>query len=85
MLWPRAEGEFERWETLEPTLMPILKTQVGAMFMPWTVANETAITASREEFSVELKGRTWTQKSQKYRRALDAVLDRAECLAGLRG
>jgi glutathione S-transferase len=66
MLWPRAEGEFECWETLEPTLMPILKTQVGALFMPWTVANEAAIVAGREEFSVELAGRTWTQKPQKY-------------------
>ena len=66
MLWPRAEGEFERWETLEPTLMPLLKTQVGALFMRWTVANEAALVAGREEFSVDLAGRTWTQKPQKY-------------------
>jgi glutathione S-transferase len=25
MLWPRAEGAFETWSALEPTLMPILK------------------------------------------------------------
>ncbi len=102
MTWPRAEGEFETWATLEPTLMPLLERQVGRLFMPWTVANAAAIGAGREEFSVELGGRTWTQKPQKYhvkslaamrekyraipdRKAIDAVLDRAGCLAGLSG
>jgi glutathione S-transferase len=66
MLWPRAEGEFEPWANLEPTLMPLLQRQVGRLFMPWTVANAQAIAAGREEFSVELDGRTWTQKPQKY-------------------
>jgi glutathione S-transferase len=66
MLWPRAEGEFEPWAALEPTLMPLLQGQVGRLFMPWTVANAQAIAAGREEFSVELAGRAWTQKPQKY-------------------
>ena len=43
MLWPRAEGTFESWPTLAPTLMPILQKQVGAQFMPWTCANEKAL------------------------------------------
>ncbi len=102
MLWPRAEGEFETWASLEPTLMPLLERQVGRLFMPWTIANAAAIAAGREEFSVELAGRAWTQKPQKYhakslgalrekyaalpdKRAIDAVLDRAGCVAGLRG
>ena len=102
MLWPRAEGNFEDWASLEPTLMPLLERQVGRLFMPWTIANASAIADGREEFSVELAGRTWTQKPQKYhakslgalrnkyaalpdKRAIDAVLDRAGCLAGLRG
>ncbi len=66
MLWPRAEGEFETWASLEPTLMPLLQRQVGRLFMPWTAANAAAIGEGREEFSVELDGRTWTQKPQKY-------------------
>jgi glutathione S-transferase len=66
MLWPRAEGAFETWATLEPTLMPILTQQVGRLFMPWTVANEKAIAASQEEFSVTLGDHVWTQKPQKY-------------------
>ncbi|MGA7870294.1 MAG: glutathione S-transferase family protein [Candidatus Binatus sp.] len=102
MLWPRAEGNFEEWASLEPTLMPLLERQVGALFMPWTIANAAAIAGGREEFSVELAGRTWTQKPQKYhakslgelrrkyaalpdKQRIDAVLDRAGCLAGMRG
>ncbi len=101
MLWPRAEGDFEPWASLEPTLMPLLERQVGRLFMPWTIANAAAIADGREEFSVELDGTTWTQKPQKYhakslgalrakyaalsdRRAVDAVLERAGCLQGLR-
>jgi len=101
MLWPRAEGEFETWSSLEPTLLPLLERQVGRLFMPWTLANAAAISAGREEFSVVLDGKEWSQKPQKYHakslqalrekyarlrdtRALDAVLERAGCLAGLR-
>jgi glutathione S-transferase len=102
MLWPRAEGDFESWSSLESTLMPFLKSQVGARFMPWTLANAAAISGGIEEFSVELSGQTWTQKPQKYhakslqvlrekyaaatdKSGLDDVLERAGCLAGLRG
>ncbi len=66
MLWPRAEGAFETWSTLAPTLMPILTRQVGGQFMPWTCANEKALAGNYEEFSVTLAGKVWTQKPQKY-------------------
>jgi glutathione S-transferase len=102
MLWPRAEGDFEPWAALEPTLLPLLERQVGRLFLPWTLANAAAIADARDELRVELAGRTWTQKPQKYHakslqalrakyaalrdtRALDAVLERAGCLAGVRG
>ena len=102
MLWPRAEGKFETWSTLEPTLMPILTRQVGRQFMPWTSANEKALAAKQEEFTVALGDQEWTQKPQKYharslgmlrakyaevadKTALNAVLEAAGCLAGLRG
>ena len=82
--------------------MPFLKRQIGARFLPWTLANAEAIAKGHEEFSVELNGQTWTQKPQKYhakslqvlrekygavtdKSALDPVLDRAGCLAGVRG
>jgi glutathione S-transferase len=66
MLWPKAEGNFENWSALEPTLMPILTKQVGRQFMPWTCANEKALADAREEFSVTLGDEIWTQKPQKY-------------------
>ena len=66
MLWPRAEGAFEGWAALEPTLMPILTQQVGRLFWPWTLANEAALKEAKEEFSVTLGDRVWTQKPQKY-------------------
>ena len=66
MLWPRAEGEFEDWAGLAPTLMPILTEQIGKRFMPWTCANEKALAEKQEEFSVVLDGKPWTQKPQKY-------------------
>lgn len=66
MLWPRVETDFESWPRLEPTLMPFLTEQVGARFMPWTVANHDALRNGLDEFSVELAGATWTQKPQKY-------------------
>jgi glutathione S-transferase len=66
MLWARAEGAFETWAALEPTLMLILTQQVGRSFMPWTAANEKAIADGKEEFSVTLGDHVWTQKPQKY-------------------
>ncbi len=66
MLWPRAEGQFEAWSALEPTLMPILTRQVGGQFMPWTCANERALTEKQEEFCVALGDKFWIQKPQKY-------------------
>jgi glutathione S-transferase len=66
MLWPKSEGPFEAWATLKPSLMPILKQQVGEQFMPWTCANEKALADAKEEFSVTLGDKVWTQKPQKY-------------------
>jgi len=66
MLWPRAEGAFEPWSSLAPTLTPLLDRQVGRLFMPWTVANAAAIAGGSDDFTVELAGKAWTQKPQKY-------------------
>jgi glutathione S-transferase len=66
MLWPRAKSAFESWSTLAPTLMPILKDQVGGQFMPWTLANEAALKRGDEELTVRLGDSIWIQKPQKY-------------------
>src|SRR5262245_61571553 len=66
MLWPRVEGEFEAWPSLAPTLEPLLARQVGRLFLPWSAANTAALEAGKDEFTVDLAGRPWTQKPQKY-------------------
>jgi glutathione S-transferase len=80
MLWPKAEGIFETWPALAPTLMPILTTQVGQQFMPWTCANEKALAEQREEFTLTLADKLWTQKPQKYH-ARSLVMLRAKYAA----
>jgi glutathione S-transferase len=74
MLWPRIEGDFESWETLEPTLKPFLRDQVGGLFLPWTQANAEAINRGDDEFSVALNGHLWAQKPQKYHAKSYAIL-----------
>lgn len=66
MVAPRAEGAFETWPALAPTLMPLLKEEVGALFLPWSVANAAAIAAGDKTFELSLRGTTWSQEPQKY-------------------
>jgi hypothetical protein len=74
MLYPHAEGDFEDWASLAPTLAALLERQVGRLFLPWSAANAAAIEAGREEFTLDLAGSTWTQKPQKYHAKSLAVL-----------
>lgn len=86
MLSPRAEGELESWSSLAGTLAPLLAQQVGALFLPWSDANAKAIAAGSDSFTVELRGRTWTQKPQKYHaRSLAALRARYAQTGGIAG
>ncbi len=66
MLSPKAEGTFEAWSTLSTGLMPLLKEEVGALFLPWSAANAAAIQMGEKRFEVKLAGATWSQEPQKY-------------------
>jgi glutathione S-transferase len=85
MLSPTVEGPFEGWPALAPTLMPLLTEEVGAYFLPWSVANAAAIAGNAKSFDVTLAGQAWTQEPQKYharslaelRRKYQAVRDNA--------
>ncbi|MGH7289018.1 MAG: glutathione S-transferase family protein [Myxococcota bacterium] len=66
MLEPKAEGDFESWDALAPTLLPLLERQVGLLFLPWSDANARAIAAGQEEMSARTPVGLWTQKPQKY-------------------
>ena len=95
MMEPRDDGPFESWETLAPTLKPLL-AYVGRYFLPWTTANARALEAGEAEFTVELPGGAYSQQPQKYHArslgvlraryaavaddaALRAILDEAGC------
>lgn len=81
---PKAVGDFEAWDALGPTLAPILKSEIGDLYLPWSLANEAAVKAGAEEFTVRLLGQDFTQQVSKYaakslaelRRKLSAVQDR---------
>ena len=82
MAQPEAQGGFEDWPALAPTLTPLLSDQIGSLFLPWSVANAAAIASGEDEFSVALKGQRWTQKPQKYHaRSLAALRARYAAVA----
>ena len=66
VLVPKNEGPFEPWPPLAPTLMPLLKEEVGGLFLPWSVANAAAIADEQKNFEVTLAGAPWSQEPQKY-------------------
>jgi glutathione S-transferase len=66
MVSPKAEGPFETWSVLAPTLMPLLKDEVAALFLPWSAANAAAITREDKSFEMTLGGAPWSQEPQKY-------------------
>ena len=82
MAHAEAQGGFEDWPALAPTLTPFLSDQIAAIFLPWSVANAAAIAGGEDDFDVTLKGRRWTQKPQKYHaRSLAALRARYAAVA----
>jgi glutathione S-transferase len=74
---PKPDGDFESWDALAPTLMPMFTEQVGALFLPWSDANARCLAESGESFTIELDGKPWSQKPQKYHaRSLAAIRKR---------
>jgi glutathione S-transferase len=86
MVDPRAGGDFEQWDELAPTIMPLLREEVGGVFLPWSAANDEAIAGGRKTFSLTLGGAPFTQETQKYhakslavvRARYAAIADRSE-------
>jgi glutathione S-transferase len=77
MLEPAAEGGFEPWEALAPTLEPLLREELAERFLPWSAANATALAAEQPEFTIDLGGRPFMQQTQKYHaRSLKALRER---------
>ena len=78
-------GGFEPWERLQPTLLPLLRDEIGHVFLPWSVANARALQAGEKTFAATLDGHPFSQETQKYhakslaalRMKYQAVADRA--------
>ena len=66
MVSPKPEGAFESWKTLSSGLMPLLKEEVGTLFLPWSAANAAAIQKGDKSFEVTLADAAWSQEPQKY-------------------
>lgn len=81
MLDPRAEGDFEPWASLERSLFPLLRDEVGAIFLPWSTANAKALASGEATFEVTLAGARFSQGVQKYHAKSLAAL-RARYAAG---
>ncbi|MDG2303238.1 MAG: glutathione S-transferase family protein [Candidatus Binatia bacterium] len=60
MLDPKAEGDFESWDTLAPTLEPILQQEVR-IFLVWASAIAEAIGSGADDMTVDLDGKKWSQ------------------------
>lgn len=60
MLEPKAEGDFESWDALAPTLEPLLQQEVR-IFLAWASAIAGAIADGAESVTVELDGKSWSQ------------------------
>ncbi len=63
---PKADGAFEEWETLAATLGPLLKSEIGNLYLPWSLANEKAVADGEETFTAHLSGQDFTQQISKY-------------------
>jgi glutathione S-transferase len=100
MLDPSPGGDVEPWATIAPTLLPLLRDEIGGTFLPWSAANARALSAGEKTFTVTLGGTPFTQETQKYHAkslgilrtryaavrgaSLDATLSETGCLDYLR-
>lgn len=60
-------GPCESWDSLEPTLRPVLEHELRAHYLPWAQANAAALAhGDGTPFSVNLQDTPFTQPAQKY-------------------
>ena len=86
MLSPKDEGPFEAWSALASGLMPLLRDEVGALFLPWSVANAEAIGRGDKSLQIKLAGADWMQEPQRYHaRSLAEIRRKYEAAKGAAG
>lgn len=56
---PKAEGDFEAWDTLSSTMEPLLHHV--RLFLLWSAANAKAVLSGDKDMTVDLDGAQWWQ------------------------
>ncbi len=79
MLHPKLEvgAKFETWETLEATLKPFIKNQIGNLFLKWSNENQMCFASNSKVCKFETKYGMWENevgRAQKYQvKSLNAL------------
>jgi len=66
MITPVKLGEWENWESVSESLIDLVQGQIGALYLPWAVANAQALEKEEAVFTVVLNGDEFTQSTMKY-------------------
>jgi glutathione S-transferase len=66
MLEPAAQGPFEPFAALADTLRPLLAVEIGALYLPWMLANEAAVQARHLRLETTLDASAYAQDPQRY-------------------
>jgi len=66
MEYPSIEGDFEKFESLKPTLQPIFEREVGPHFLAWSDANAKAHTSDIKQTELQMDSQIYYQKTFKY-------------------
>jgi glutathione S-transferase len=73
---PRAEGEFASFETVRGDLIDLMREDVAGGYLAWMSANAQAVEDDASGVSLEIAGRAFAQKPQRYAAKAFAELKR---------
>lgn len=73
---PQAEGDFLQLEDVRDDLGDLLRTEVAGVYLPWMLANSDAVADDASILRVEIDGRIFVQKPQRYAAKAFAELKR---------
>jgi glutathione S-transferase len=73
---PKADGDFESFETLEATLRPLFASEVGPRFLAWDAANAESRQVGRTQTELTMDGKLYYQRTFKYPAETLAILRR---------
>lgn len=79
---PKAQGDFASLAALRDGLAALLRSEVAGAYLVWAGANAAAIADDEGHFSVEIDGRMFTQKPQRYAAKALAALQNKRARVG---